>query len=176
MARSGQRIDELRRLIQVLRYEKAASYLEIGVRHGGTFLQVMSSLPMGSRGVAVDLPGARWGCEGSRESLEQVVAKLQRQGYDIKTIWGDSRAPDTVAEVVRYGPYDACLIDADHTYEAVRDDWTNYGRMARIVALHDIDGDGKVEVPRLWAEIKPSYRHEEIIGAQRGMGIGVVYR
>ena len=49
-------------------------------------------------------------------------------------------------------------------------DWINYGPMARIVAFHDIGYDlgdrpvptSKIEVPKVWNEIKLGYPHEEI--------------
>lgn len=57
----SQREDELRQLLRILRSEKVRSYLEIGARDGDSFHAIMSALPRGSRGVAVDLPEARWG-------------------------------------------------------------------------------------------------------------------
>jgi hypothetical protein len=86
--------------------------------------------------------------------------------------------------VQKCGPYDAILIDGDHTYEGVRKDWQAYGGMARIVAFHDIVGTGQkenvtgrvVEVPILWQEIRDSgkYKTVEFVAPRSKMGIGVV--
>jgi hypothetical protein len=86
--------------------------------------------------------------------------------------------------VHRLGPYDACLIDADHRLEAVTADWQYYGRQARIVAFHDVAGRGvvarksglRVEVPALWDVLKEKYRHVEIVESGQKMGIGVLWR
>jgi hypothetical protein len=65
-------------------------------------------------------------------------------------------------------------------------DWLNYGAMARIVAFHDIGYDlgdrpvptWKIEVPKVWNEIKQGYRHEEIKldPTKRDNGFGILWR
>lgn len=177
----SQREDELKAFIELLLEHEVRSYLEIGARHGDTFYEVVRSLPQGSRGVAVDLPGAKWGQAESAESLRLAVCRLCDLGYRASCIFGDSAEESTVKAVQGGGPYDAVLIDGDHSYEAVRRDWLTYGD-ARLVAFHDIDGEGyssrqgdAVEVPRLWSEIKRVRKHTEIIGRERGMGIGVIH-
>ncbi len=180
----SQRADELRLFIRLLKSKKVRSYLEVGARHGDTFFEVMSKLPRGSRGVAVDLPNGAWGVKSSDASLDRAAADLKSAGYDIEVIYGDSRSAETIASVERLGPFDAIFIDGDHRLPGVTADWTNYGRMAPIVAFHDIDGRGirrkrtgdPVEVPILWDEIKSTEKIKEFIGAERGMGIGVVLR
>jgi methyltransferase family protein len=160
-----------------------ASYLEIGARHGDTFHAVMSSLPIGSTGVAVDWPGSVWGTD-SQACLEKACEDLRQQGYVIELIIGDSLGRDAVLSVQAQAPFDAIFIDGDHRYLGVLGDWLNYGKLGKIVAFHDIDGEGlidkktgnQVEVPRLWQEIKPRFPHRELIGAQRGMGIGILFQ
>lgn len=174
--------DELEHLIALLRRHETRSYLEIGARDGDTFHAVMCSLPEGSRGVAVDLPGSLWGRNRSRERLEHAALDLRRKGYEVVVVLGSSRDRVTVQRVQLYEPFDAILIDADHTYEAVREDWRTYGPMGRLVAFHDIDGEGQkekhgnaVEVPRLWYELKAAgLRTREFITPGSRMGIGVV--
>lgn len=179
----SQRADELRRFIDILREAGVRRYLEVGARHGDTFHAVMRSLPKGSLGVAVDLPGANWGQRGSRSALVRATASLNAAGYATTAVFGDSRSRETRAAVSVFAPFDAVLIDGDHLYDGVRADWETYGPMARLVAFHDIDGasivNGKglaVEVPRLWREVRAGRRHEEIVGPERGMGIGVVWQ
>jgi hypothetical protein len=180
--RSRQQLDELSAFISILQAEHVGSYLEIGACHGDTFHAVMSALPVGARGVAVDLPEAAWGKRSSRPALEAAVIDLRAKGYDASAIFGDSAATEVKQLIMVRGPYDAALIDADHRYEAVKADWLAYGPQARLVAFHDIDGDGvtsrygRVEVPRLWREIKGTFKHREIVGAVRGMGIGVIWQ
>lgn len=176
--------DEFRRFFQLLRDEGVTSYLEIGARDGNTFAKVMRALPDGACGVAVDLPGARWGWDKSDAALRSVCAALRRSGKRATEVVGDSQAKTTVATVAALGPYDAVFIDADHDYQSVKRDWESYGSMARIVAFHDIAPPdtpraGPIDVPRLWRELDDDprvARKKEILGAKPGMGIGVVWR
>lgn len=179
---ASQNPDELRQLIELLLRESVRSYLEIGARHGDTFFDVMRSLPKGSHGVAVDLPGGPWGTWKSALHLQSACSELRRD-YDVHTILANSQTPETAEMVNALGPFDAALIDGDHMYEGVKRDWNLYKSQARIIAFHDIAGVGQlqrhsqlpVEVPQLWNEIKGDYRHEEFIALGSKMGIGVVW-
>src|SRR5207247_1912014 len=76
------------------------------------------------------------------------------------------------------------MIDGDHTYEGVRQDFEMYAPLVgdgSPIAFHDIlphPEDSLCEVDRFWNEIRSGYRHVEFIdvppGAQYG-GIGVLY-
>jgi hypothetical protein len=187
VTRSGrnpsQNESELRGFIGLLQERNVRSYLEIGARHGDTFHEVMLGLPVGSRGVAVDLPGGLWGTLKSRRALEAAVRDLNARGYRCSALFGDSQTAATRRLVVGRGPYDAILIDGDHTLPGVTRDWEAYGRMAPIVAFHDIVGTGcaekrggrPVEVPILWDALRrmPHATCEFVAPGSR-MGIGVV--
>lgn len=187
--RASQVESELSGFLTLLKSESVTSYLEIGARHGDTFYDVMRSLPPGSKGLAVDLPGGAWGTHSSRGALKTVIAELREQGYKASCLFGDSQTDSTHMIVKGRGPFDAALIDGDHRYAGVHADWARYGPMARLVAFHDIDGAGvvkrqangenmHVEVPQLWAELKAAHRHVEFVEADnpRPMGIGVLWR
>jgi predicted O-methyltransferase YrrM len=183
--RASQDADELQRLIDLFVVSGVRSYLEIGARHGDTFYQVVRCLPGGARAVAVDLPGGAWGTSTSAAPLELAVGKLRTYGYDAQMILGDSTSQEIIDQVRGFGPFDAVLIDGDHRYEGVAADWRNYGELGRMVAFHDIAGEGQlqktsrlpVEVPRLWRELKAQgLRVEEIVSSGSTMGIGVIYR
>jgi len=142
----------------------------------------MCALPKGSTGVAVDLPGGLWGTSKSPTHLRRAIANLGHRGYKCSTVFGDSHTAATKRLIVGRGPYDAILIDGDHTLEGVTRDWELYGELAPIVAFHDIVGTGQyekvngkpVEVPLLWAELKKHRQCLEFIGTDSRMGIGVV--
>ena len=186
----SQKDSELAGLINTIKENNCMSYLEIGAREGNTFYDVMTSLPKGSLGVAVDLPAGAWGRNGTEESLKLVCDKLTEMGYEIVMILGDSTTDDIINEVKKYGKYDACLIDGDHRYSGVKKDWENYSVFVNnIVAFHDIDGMGviknndpslAVEVPILWDELKKEYAEKclEFIDKEdqpeRKMGIGII--
>lgn len=178
-----QRDDELEGFIKILKEKEVTSYLEIGCRYGDTFFNIVSSLPHGSKAVAVDMVDGTWGRSDSREHLEHNVQLLKDMGYDVKCYFGDSTSLSIRNLVHQNGPYDCAFIDGDHRFEGLTLDWINYRPMARMVAFHDIDGwdqferrDGHVvEVPDVWNILKRHYPHTELIGKKRGMGIGVLY-
>lgn len=163
---------ELARFIDVLKERGVTKYLEIGAKHGDTFREIVSAL--GAFGVAVDLPNGPWG-GNSRANLITVCRSLGSVA-----IFGDSTDPAIIREVNTFGPFDAVLIDADHRYEYVKQDYENY--RCPITAFHDIDGEGislrgmPIGVPRLWKEVRGD-DYEEIIDPSddRPMGIGVIY-
>ena len=183
-AKPLQHPDELDGLIEIFQREGVKSYLEIGARYGGSFERIMTALPKGSRGVAVDFPGGPFGDENSPAILLAALRRLKAVGRDVSVIFGPSSAPEVEHRVKEKAPYDAIVIDADHSLEAVEEDFRLYLPMARILVLHDIAApqgvrsrDGRtVDVPLLWQKIKQHFRYEEIITEGSLMGIGVIYR
>lgn len=183
-AKPLQHPDELDGLIEVFQREGVRSYLEIGARYGGSFERVMSALPAGSRGMAVDFPGGPFGDDGSSAILLAALKRLKATGRDVSVVFGPSSAAEVIERVAERAPYHAVVIDADHSYEAVQRDFLFYAPMARIVVLHDIAApddvrsrDGRaIDVPRFWQSLKQKYRHEEIVTEGSLMGIGIIYR
>lgn len=169
--------DEIGPFIDLLKAEGVRSYIEVGACYGGTFHRVMSSLPNGSKGTTVDLPAQRWGMPDSEPRLLEVMTDLSAKGYEVGAVWGDSKALDTYSRAKERGPYDALMIDGDHTYEGVRSDWLTYGHLAKVVAFHDIAAmKGKrFGVRKLWLELREHYRHVEFIRPRGKLGIGVLW-
>lgn len=181
--KAAQQPDELAWLIDLLRREGVTRYLEIGTLYGDTFRQVAEALPAGARCVAVDLPGVAWGKAGSLPRLKDHVAALRGQGRDARLILGDSGKADVIRQTRALGPYDAVLIDGDHSFAGCWRDWETYGSMARIVAFHDIAWrrgkawrGQRIEVPAVWKRLKPAFRTAEMIAKPGNCGIGVVFR
>jgi cephalosporin hydroxylase len=179
---------ELAAFIRLLKQENINSYLEIGSKFGGSFWQIVRTLPKGSRAVAVDLPHGDTSFKESQPHLEHCVKRLRNDcGYDTHLFLGDSTDPEIIERVMLLGPFDACLIDANHTEPYVRADWGNYGQLARIVAFHDIGYRREnrplskkypIHVPLVWAELKQQFRHVEIKmdPTRQDNGFGVLWR
>ncbi len=197
--RPSQMEQELNAFKRLLSAEGVMSYLEIGARHGDTFHEVMAWLaasralceaPPGTRarGVAVDLPGAAWGKEGTSGVLLRAASAVRSMGADADVLIGDSQTVAMREQVYAHAPFDAVLIDGDHRYEGVSRDFGHYGGMSRIVAFHDIVGTGqmdkarnRVEVPIFWEELKVwaatnKHRVVELIAPDSKMGIGVIIK
>jgi len=177
--------EEIDAFCEILKQNEVSLYLEIGSKFGGSLWRVANALPKGSRVVSVDLPNGTRAWKESSASLVACVAELNRIGYDARLIWGDSRAPDVIRKVEKYGPYHAAMIDADHRLPGVTADWINYSPMANIVAFHDInwlrapEWQGvRIEVPGFWDALKKDYRHQEFKMCPTGKnnGIGVLWK
>lgn len=175
---------EVQTFIELLVERKVRSYLEIGCRYGDTWHAVGKALPKGSKLVALDLPGAKSGFENkgghqdSGDYLDLAAADLSKRGQKVCVIIGNSHQRDTVEAVSKYAPFDAILIDGDHTAAGVMADWTSYGPMGKIIAFHDIAGNGR------WAcQIRPIFEllskelvSERIVHDGLRRGIGVLWR
>ena len=178
-----QYLDEVEEFAALLNREGVKSYLEVGCRYGDTVHFVGMALPEGSRIVATDFPAHKNGKQSPRHTdsavyLQRAVADLAAQVRPATMILGDSHSADTVAKVQALAPFDAVLIDGDHTFGGVSADWRNYGPMGRLVAFHDLMGDKSASIGprRLFDELKATHRHEVISVDPESRGIGIVWR
>ena len=182
-----QNVREHDAFLQLLKSERVRSYLEIGSAYGGSLWKVAHILPIGTRLVSVDFAVDQL---DSLPHLQECVGELNRVGYDAHLIIGDSADEETVAKVLKLGPFDCVFIDGAHTLEAVTNDWQNYGPMGRLVAFHDIAWNDTwrssvpgrpfkaMGVPTLWNELKKQYRHQEfkLQVPNNYYGIGIFWR
>jgi cephalosporin hydroxylase len=178
----AQHLHELYQFIGFLKARNVKSYIEVGVRHGGTLFRVATSMPKGSLIVAIDQPNGVWGADSETE-LKNVIDRLNFLGYDARMILGDSSSEEIVNKVKEIRQrFDAVFIDGDHRYDGVYKDYKAYSPMCDLVAFHDIAGYGCrsvdnhcVEVPILWSEIKSDRNSCELIGENSRKGIGILY-
>ena len=112
------------------------SYLEIGVRHGGTFLITVGALKP-TDAVAVD--------------IDRVPALDGRS--DVTFLRADSRSR-RFKRFLEGRTFDLVLVDGNHAYDAVRSDVETVLPHARMIALHDIVDDASPGVRRMWAELR----------------------
>jgi cephalosporin hydroxylase len=165
---------EFSELLDLYRERNPLNVLEIGSYHGGTLYHWLQNAPAGALVVSVDTYTAA----DNRNLYEDWVPR----GIRLEVIQGDSHDPAIVAQVRKLGPYDWVFIDADHYYDAVLQDWQNYGPMSTdVVCFHDILDDRKhhpeIEVARLWGEIKQDHETREIVSDREAWwgGIGCVF-
>lgn len=166
---------ELDWFISILQEHNVSSFLEIGSENGETLLAISRALP-GAKITSVDLPHALT----PLQNLRKTIIKIRHEGHDVEFIEGDSTKQNVIKAARKRGPYDACLIDANHTLKYLRKDFANYSPFCRIVAFHDIGWKPKergpqIDVPEFWEEVKQGYRYREYILGERNNGIGILY-
>jgi hypothetical protein len=111
-------------------------------------------------------------------------------GTTVRVIDGDTSQPGTVRRLRRVlggRKIDLLLIDGDHSWAGVRQDFLNYRpfvRDAGLIAFHDTcevtdprSTSWSGGVPAFWRIIRSIYPAQEFVDAvgQQGMGIGVIH-
>jgi hypothetical protein len=134
-------------LVELSRH-RIASYLELGVRHGGTFVITVEYLdrfyPV-ERAVGIDL--------GLTATLRGYASS--RPGVTV--LQADSQS-DEFRDFVRAGdPFDLVLIDADHSEDGVRSDFETVREHARIIVFHDIVSEQVPGVAKVWSEVREKH-------------------
>lgn len=165
-----QKPGELAGLLALLADAAPEVVLEIGSDAGGT-LWAWRQLPSVRRVLAVNLPGA--GYHSGREL----------DSHDAELVIGDSHDPDTLAELTDLLGGDAVdflLIDGDHTYEGVKQDFVMYAPLVRdggLVVFHDIcphPYNPEVGVRKFWLELSGD-RDEIVTDPATWGGVGVLH-
>jgi len=175
--------EEIETLAETVNAKKPQTIVEIGTKNGGTLYIWSRYFDEVSQIVSIDMPGGKFG-GGYPEIKQQIYRKFPRSGK-INFILADSHEQTTVHELseILKGTVDFLFIDADHTYEGVKQDFEMYSPLISdggMIAFHDIvnhPNHPDVNVDKFWAEIKTQYEHEEIISnrAQGWGGIGLLY-
>jgi hypothetical protein len=162
-------------LIEVGRHS-VRRYLEIGVRHGGSFtatVEYLSRVGELEEAVAVDI---------------FAVPALMPYPLDqpcVRLMQADTLTDRFAAWTRRHPGFDLAFIDGLHSYEGCRRDFETLRPRARMIALHDISNHIEPAVGRVWADIRRDYADEydfhEFTAQYResrppDMGIGLAIR
>jgi hypothetical protein len=125
-------------LVEVGRH-RPRSYLEIGVRHGGTFVLTAEFI---ERLAGLEL------ALGDDIQAAPGLAAYARGRDNVKVITADSQSRTFRRHLERHGPFDLALIDGDHGEEPVKEDFELVRHYAHMLAFHDIVSE---EVPGVGA-------------------------
>lgn len=176
---------ELIGLLERVAAKRPNIVLEIGTAKGGTLVALSRVVDPGARIISLDLPCGMYG--GGYPAWKGLLfRRLAGKERDLHLIRGDSHSPESLAavmEILRGRSVDVLLIDADHSYAGVKQDFERYRHFVKpggIIAFHDIlqnKFDPDIDVARFWNEVKRDYRSEEIVNdrAQGQFGIGLLY-
>jgi cephalosporin hydroxylase len=160
---------------------KITSYLELGVRHGGTFLitlEYLSRFNRMDRAIAVDLIDSPFLAAYSAEKKSSVRFMVL-----------DTQLPQSQNTITNEAPFDLVLIDGDHSEQGCQNDLDLIGPHASIVVLHDIVSSICPGVPAVWKRFREgaadTWKFSEFVDqyddvlARRGvpyLGIGMAER
>ena len=174
---------EISYLCKVVQELNPKKIVEIGSASGGT-LFLFAHIASPEKIVSVDLPAGSFG--GGYPYWKIPLFESLATKNVVQLIRADSHKEETLGKIrslLKEEKVDFLFIDGDHTYQGVKQDFQMYSPFVKkggIVAFHDIvkhDPTSGCEVDRFWNEIKPTYRHIEIIEKQdqKWAGIGVLY-
>jgi len=161
--------EELLGLCRFIEAHQVRSYLEIGVWTGGLVRALCRLFPF--ERVAA--------CDHGWAEQRGLHIRLPPQ---VEFFRGDSESAEFRRWRAGLGPIDLVLIDANHSYHAVKRDFAvNRGFPHRFLALHDITGSSRHTrgVARLWRELSQGHKleivrpHRELGLEHSTMGIGV---
>src|SRR5580704_9247269 len=154
--RSWQYPSQFSKYLVYLSGKQIRTYLEIGCRHGGTFIITVEYLKRFNNlqvACAMDIEDSEIMREYKRKEPGIVYALISSLSNDGRRLIQQMR-------------WDLALIDGDHTYEACAADYDSVRDHARLIALHDIVSDVCPGVRQLWQELKravPVLRREEFV-------------
>jgi cephalosporin hydroxylase len=167
----NQRAAELNWLVGLLRPRSLQRVLEVGTEAGGS-LWVWCQLAVDDAQVmAVDDYSLLF------DGLMTRFPWPAREGQRLKLHKGDSRAADTVTAAHEWAttPVSFLFIDADHSFDAVMQDWGNYSPLVAkggLVGFHDVAN----QAAEAWAVLKRDHRTVEFVDPDNaGMGMGLIY-
>lgn len=179
-----QHSEEIQAAIDYIRAESPSCFCEIGTAFAGTNLLLSHAIESVRTIVGVDL----YIMNGAYLRL------LLRPEQRLHLINGSSQTQRTF-ERVRHAlgsqRIDVLLIDGDHRYEGVKQDFLLYRQLVRhggLIMFHDIVPDHGArygrpttrragDVPLFWSLLKPHYRHREFVHdpEQDGFGLGILH-
>ncbi|MCS7123204.1 MAG: class I SAM-dependent methyltransferase [Candidatus Aenigmarchaeota archaeon] len=171
-------------LLKIFKRHKPRNIIEIGTANGGSLFCFCKLARENAKIISIDLPHGYLGGGYSKWKIDlyRSFVKDNQQLFLIRGRSNDEKVLNIVSNILSNKKVDFIFIDGDHRYKAVKEDFYNYKKFAgknSIIALHDILPNEllKIEVYKLWYEVKRIYRCREIIydKNQKGFGIGLVY-
>ncbi len=162
-----QKYTELAKLLELVDILKPKKILELGVYHGGTVMAWTHVATPDALIIGVDLPGGEFGGGFDPEQAMRIKA-LAKENQKIELLPLNTHLQSTFDLIAQYGEFDFIFIDADHTYEGVKQDFELYSKLLRkdgLIAFHDIVEHihhPGVEVQKFWIELKANYPKERV--------------
>lgn len=171
--------EELLPVLEEVRTLNPGVVLEIGTAGGATLFMLTRVADKTATVISLDLPGGPFG-GGYPDARKELYEAFALPGQTMHLMREDSHRPETLEglkDLLKGRQIDFMLIDGDHTYEGVKQDYEMYAGLVRpggIIAFHDIVyAEG---VARFWEELRvqqPSAR-EYVAKQGRKFGLGLI--
>jgi hypothetical protein len=152
---------------------KISSYLEVGIRHGGTFVTTVEYLtkfhPL-DFAVGVDIMAC------------PSIAEYKKINSQVEFVRLNTQTSQFLDFLERAERFDLVLIDANHQENECRNEFMSVQSKANIVVFHDIDNIDYLGVGTVWNEVKKLNEYdcyeytEQYPGLGPFMGIGMAIR
>ncbi|MGB3402978.1 MAG: CmcI family methyltransferase [Microcoleaceae cyanobacterium] len=152
---------------------KITSYLELGIRHGGTFVATVEYLQQFNSleyALGVDIIPCPSVVEYSEMNPKAKFVRLNTQSDEFKQV------------LEEYQKFDLVLIDSFHDEVQCRKEFLSIKKYADIIAFHDISNINYPGVNQVWNEVKNlgeydcyeyTDQYEEIEHSYMGIGVAV---
>ena len=142
---------------------KISSYLEIGVRHGGTFVTTVEYL---TKFYNIDF------AVGIDIMLCPSITEYKKINSQVEFIKLNTQTNQFLDFLNNYEQFDLVLIDANHQENECRNEFMAVKNKAKIVVFHDISHKDYPGVKIVWDEVKSlnEYDCREYIDQYQGMG------
>jgi len=146
---------ELAHVIDLIIKMKYSTMIEIGSGHGwtSTFIQSVVSKFQPFSVTSVD---KNPNCYEEVSHVSEVNF-LNESSNDVKDV------------------FDVAFIDADHSYDGVKNDYDKVGKSAKMCILHDIDDVFCPGVKRLWNDVKKRGLSREFVCNRDKLGLGILF-
>ena len=166
--------DELTELVFFLKnYEKfnnlkLKKFLEIGF-HAGYTNTILNKIFEFDEIVGMD---------NFQEFVDGNSLRANHRFKNLILVCGDSTLQKTISITKKFAPFDLVLIDGNHDYDFVKNDFENYTSMISknsIILLHDIKSKNFPGVSKFWEEISISnqFKSKEFICDDYPMKAGI---
>lgn len=174
---SWQYPNQFSKYLHYLSTQSIASYVEIGCHKGGTFiitLEYLSRFNQIDYAVAVD----NW--------PRDIINEYKQLRPQVEYITSSSVSEEFLTLYHQRG-CDLILVDGDHSYSGVANDYRNVKDNSKIVAFHDIKNSLCPGTQQIWHEVRAEHgankvkewtdQYDEVLLNLRGavMGIGLVH-
>ena len=171
---------------------KRKTLVEIGCLQGRSLFTLAQAMEERAWIIGVDLPGGKWGAARYSMKLPGTINWLGDLGFSAAYIHGDSHEERTLLRLVNLLQdrlIDVLVIDGDHTYEGVRQDYEMYSPLvdkSGVIIFHDIaedcppDTDGvPIGVGKFWKDLQEApeqinVEYTEIYRPGSKMGYGII--